>query len=216
MQDWDSLKFRFRESLKRLDEISNEASLISRDQSIESAPQEEFNDLCRNFDSQSSECDQTLERMSRYAKASKSDRTTTQAQVDRFREMLVSCRQQWIRIKSSIQEEYRRRELLDQTFQAKDSSNIHSTLFEERNVLVRSIGMVDESIDQAFSANELLRRQSASISGFTEKLANITSHVPGINSILSRINNRQFQEKIIISLVLGACISILIWMRLLR
>jgi Golgi SNAP receptor complex protein 1 len=216
MQNWDSLKFKFRESLKRLDEISIESSVILRDQSIESAPQEKFYEICQNFVSQSSECDQTLAQMNRYAKASKSDRTTIQAQVDRFREMLSSSRQQWIRTKTSIQEEFRRRELLDKNTLTNDSSNIHSTLFEERNALVRSLGMVDESINQAFNTNEILRRQSASISGFTEKLANITSHVPGINSILSRINNRQFQEKIIISIVLGACISILIWMRLLR
>jgi len=216
MQDWDSLKFRFRESMKVLDTTVSEASLLTRDKSVESASEEKFRNLVRDFDSQATECDQTLARMTRYASASKSDRTTIQAQVDRFRETLASTRQQWLRIKSSLESEYQRRELLRNDSAPSDQSNIHSTLFEERSALVRSLGMVDESIESAFSAHEMLQRQSVTVSGFGEKLASLTSQVPGINSILSRINNRQFQEKLILSIVIGACISILIWMRLLR
>ena len=216
MQDWDSLKFRFRESMKVLDTTVSEASLLTRDKSLESASEEKFRNLVRDFDSQATECDQTLARMTRYASASKSDRTTIQAQVDRFRETLASTRQQWLRIKSSLESEYQRRELLRNDSAPSDQSNIHSTLFEERSALVRSLGMVDESIESAFSAHEMLQRQSVTVSGFGEKLASLTSQVPGINSILSRINNRQFQEKLILSIVIGACISILIWMRLLR
>ena len=215
MQDWDSLKFRFRESIKRLETIVNETSVLSRDKSLESAPEEKFRDLCRDFDSYSTECDQTLARMGRYANASKTDKTTVQAQVDRFRESLSSCRQQWLKLKTSLEYEYRRRELLRDSTPS-NHSNVHSTLFEERNALVQSIGMVDESIESAFSAHEMLRRQTATVSGFGDKLANITSQVPGINSILSRINNRQCQEKIILAIVIGSCLSILIWMRLLR
>ncbi len=215
MQDWDSLKFRFRESMKVLDATVSETSLLTRDKSVESASEEKFRNLVRDFDSHATECDQTLTRMARYASTSKSDRTTIQAQVDRFRETLASTRQQWLRIKSSLESEYYRRELLGNDSAPSEQSNIRSTLFEERSALVRSLGMVDESIESAFSAHEMLQRQSVTVSGFGEKLAGLTSQVPGINSILSRINNRQFQEKLILSIVIGACISILIWMRLL-
>ncbi len=165
MQDWDSLKFRFRESIKRLETIISEASILSRDKSLESAPEEKFLDLCRDFDSYSTECEQTLARMARFASASKTDRTTVQAQVDRFRETLSSSRQQWTRLKSSLQSEYTRRELMrDST--PMNESNVHSTLFDERNALMQSIGMVDESIESAFTAQEMLRRQSATVSSY--------------------------------------------------
>ena len=215
MQDWESLKFKLRSSLKRMDDIVIESTSFQRDRSVEAAPKAIFQTLCREFDSNASECDQIIARMMRYATASKSDRTTIQAQVDRFRETLSSTRQQWNRIRSFLESEYTRRELLRDSSPS-NQSNVHSTLFEERNALVRSIGMVDESIESAFSTSEMLQRQSVSISGFGEKLASLTSQVPGINSILSRIGNRQFQEKLILSIVIGVCISILLWMRLLR
>ena len=89
-------------------------------------------------------------------------------------------------------------------------------LMQEHSTLLQTMGMVDESLQNASHASELLRRQSESISSFGSKLSGMGSAIPGISSILARINNRQFQERIVLGLVVGACLCILIWMRILR
>ena len=78
------------------------------------------------------------------------------------------------------------------------------------------MGMMDMTIDNAMSAHGMLREQNSALLTMTGKLGGLTSKVPFINTLLGKINNRQFQERLILALVVGVCISILIWMRLLR
>jgi len=223
MYDWESQKFKLREHLSRIEVLLGDLSVIMREYGDpskyrgdeESGINEAFQDMCDDFESHYRESEQLLARVSGNTKGLDSTRI---AQIERFKDALASSKREWVNSVSTIQDAKNRQALLRSG--AVDGSVLPSssasTLLNERKTLVQSMGMIDGTLDTASAAHDMLQTQKHRISNISDKLVGITAHVPGINSLLSRINNRQFQEKLILSIVIGACISIIIWMRLLR
>ena len=219
--NWESMKFNQRECSKRLDSLIKEITRVSSEltrksssiSSDESSMLELANDLTQDFNRLYAESESALNRM---ASASRSGDPARMAQVTRFREHLMQQRREWTRVKDTIEHERRKSELFAGTRERNSQSSDAHTLLKERGALGQSIGMIESTIESASSAGDMLKRQNQSLSSFAGKLGAITSSVPFISSLVRRIDNRQFQEKLILSLVVGVCISILIWMRLLR
>ena len=228
MSDWDTLKFSFRESNKKLEGIIKEGGRIltesiRRSKSVgrgiadKSSLLELAIDLSEDYMKSLHDCESSLDRIQSTVIGGNAARV---AQLQRFRETLQQQKREWSRVQDSISTERNKHELFSGHRNSSDSFSHHETsanqLLQERGSLVQSLGIVDETLSSAHITSEMLRKQKATIGNFGAKLTNLTSTIPGINSLMSRISLRQFQEKLLLSLVLGVCISILLWMRVLR
>jgi hypothetical protein len=130
--------------------------------------------------------------------------------------MFSSAKREWDKSSEVIEKEQQRKDLLNPTKPRVGSVSDADSLLNEGQSIVQSIGIIEGALESANMTHDMLQGQNQALVGIRGKLAGITNHVPGIDSLLSRINNRQFQERLILNIVIGVCISILIWMRLLR
>jgi hypothetical protein len=138
------------------------------------------------------------------------------AQLARFREQLAQSDREWNRQISIVETELNRQILLSGGSVSLNTSGNANVMLQERGSLLQSMGMIDGTIENASTANAMIRGQNEKLVSWTHKLGVITSQVPFINSLIGRINSRQFQERIILALVISVCISIFIWIRILR
>ncbi len=224
MADWDSLKVAYRESSQRLDNALKELSKVQAElarrkrsnngASDESQLYQQASELNVSYQSALAECNEQLGRMSRLIPRSD---TTRQAHVERFRTQLLQQTRDWDRMHSSIGKERSKLELFgNNSSTMPDVDRTAGTMLQERTALVQTMGVIDGTIESAFASHEMLQAQKSKVSSFGEKLAVMTATVPGINTLVSRINSRQCQETIVLGLVIGACISVWLWLRVLR
>ena len=216
MTDWETLRFKLRETSKKVDyaikELCRISVQISKQGKSSSFSSEEgslfeiADDLGVDFKRARLDQDQILSEIRKVVNRSDSARM---AQIQK---------REWERQWSTVDSERMKRELFGSrgSGDSPSSANPANTLLHERGSLVQSMGMMDMTIDNAMSAHGMLREQNSALLTMTGKLGGLTSKVPFINTLLGKINNRQFQERLILALVVGVCISILIWMRLLR
>lgn len=224
MADWDSLKVAYRESSQRLDNALKELSKVQAElarrkrsnngASDESQLYQQASELNVSYQSALAECNEQLGRMSRLIPRSD---TTRQAHVERFRTQLLQQTRDWDRMHSSIGKERSKLELFgSNSSNMPDVDRTAGTMLQERTALVQTMGVIDGTLESAFASHEMLQAQKSKVSSFGEKLAVMTATVPGINTLVSRINSRQCQETIVLGLVIGACISVWLWLRVLR
>jgi golgi SNAP receptor complex member 1 len=227
MADWDSLKFSYRDASQRLDgavrDITKVQAELARRRRLSSstpAPDDDSlytqaADLFSTYTITLGECNEQLSRMSRLIPRTD---TTRQAHLERFRTQLQQQSRDWERAYNAIENERNRSQLLSSgsRSQSMNGDGTANTMLQERTALVQSMGMIDGTLESAFATQEMLNSQKTRISNYGEKLAGLTSTIPGIRTLVSRINTRQCQETVILGLVIGVCISLLLWMRILR
>ena len=215
--DWEPSKFSLQEELRKLElsckEISRLASQVIRfsgnvtDSSISTS----VNDM--KYDRETSRA-RASTLLTRLRGSGYSTDTVRAAQLNRFNEQLAQNDKEWNRQLSIVEAWLSRRELLG-TEPTAESTEAQMVL-QERGSLLQSMGMIDRTIETAATANSMIREQNTTLTAWTHKLAVFTARIPLVNGILSRINQRQFQERIILALVMGVCISVFIWMRILK
>jgi hypothetical protein len=215
--DWEPSKISLQEELRKLEltckEISRLANQIIRfsanvtDRSISAS----LNDLKLNRETSRARASMLLNRLlaTRYATD-----TIRNAQFNRFNEQLAQNDKEWNRQLGTVEAWLARCELLGS--QSTAESTEAQIVLQERGSLLQSMGMIDHTIETAATANSMIREQNTTLTSWTHKLAVFTARIPFVNGILSRINKRQFQERIILALVIGVCISVFIWMRILK
>lgn len=198
LHNWDSLKYKFQQCVQNL-----EVQLRALENWSASNPEEILRVKQAFADSMCSAHDVLNQMKSSFP----ANDTLNRAHILRCSDKLAVQQAEWSRMYSQLSHE-------DVSF-VKEKKTGSSSLAQERIALVQSIGAIDASLESAVYASEMLKRQKDSISDFGHKLGNITSRVPGINAIVSRITTRQFLERLILSLVVAACMCIVLWMRVL-
>ena len=217
--NWETLKFSVIESFKKLDYITREITRIASTSARNSSESSEspLRDIIADLKADRAHCHTKLlgllRDMQQIVKVGDSARS---AQLARFREQLAQSDRDWNRQTSSFETELNRQILLSGGAISANSAGNANVMLQERGSLLQSMGMIDGSIENAQAANAMIRGQNEKLVSWTHKLGVITSQVPFINSLVGKINSKQFQERIILALVIGVCISIFIWMRILR
>lgn len=220
--DWETFKFIFREESRRIENAISELRIITREianrnseppETYEDGLYEVARDLRDDYISAAGKIDRAMASVTRPDFIRESAKN---ASIARFREKLSQLKHDWTSLWDNVENEKRKLELFSGSRPSRDSNSEASALLNERGSITQSIGIIDNAIETAASTNDTLRRQNESLYAITGKLGGVTSKIPFINGLLGRINNRQFQERLILGLVTGVCISILIWMRILR
>lgn len=219
--DWEALKFEFREQVHKLDFITKELARVHSElrnttgsMVDERSLFEVAVDLTHDGETSVSTADDILLKLTAVVGSNQASKS---AHLQRFRNQLSQSKRELGRIVQSIDNMRHRSSLMpDSRSMRSDRDSEAEILLKERGSLGQSIGMIDNAIDNAMVSHSMLRVQNDSLLSVTGKIGGITSQIPFVNTILTKINNRQFQERLILGLVIGVCISILIWMRLLR
>lgn len=83
-------------------------------------------------------------------------------------------------------------------------------MLNERSRIDNSNNMADSILAQAYETRDEFVRQRASLAGIQRRMMNTLSHVPGINTIIAKVNTRKKRDSLILASLITACVLLLI------
>ncbi|ODV87630.1 hypothetical protein CANARDRAFT_4955 [[Candida] arabinofermentans NRRL YB-2248] len=149
--------------------------------------------------------------------------TSKLQQLTRHKENLNQSKIDYKRIKSTIQQERSRLNLLfdvrtdieDHQRRVTDStsSNVGDEdgyMLNERLRLNQQHNAMDTLISQVYETRDEILRQRNTLSNFSNKIQRSLSTMPGLNVLLKKINTRKKRDSLILAGLISSCI-ILLW-----
>ncbi|PWN98200.1 V-snare-domain-containing protein [Tilletiopsis washingtonensis] len=85
------------------------------------------------------------------------------------------------------------------------------SLLYERDRISNSHSMIDGTLDQAYATRGSLAAQRGVLQQTTARLRSSAAQVPGLNTLITRINRRRRRDSVIMGLLIGACTLLLLW-----
>lgn len=144
-------------------------------------------------------------------------------QLSRHKDELKRHRQDYQRLANQIEQERNRLNLLSNVRSDIDQyndnangnnptgGNINSDdcMLDERLRIDRSHGIVDNLINQVMETRDEMMRQGSTLSNVSNRLERTLSTVPGLNTLINKIDARHRKEAIILVVVILICLIIL-------
>ncbi|KAF8474732.1 snare region anchored in the vesicle membrane C-terminus-domain-containing protein [Kalaharituber pfeilii] len=136
----------------------------------------------------------------------------------RHKEVLAEHNKEFTRIKNNIHSARERANLLSSV--RNDIDQYHSSsredadyLLDERRRLDNSHNMADSVLSQAYAINESFASQRAMLGNINRRVMHAASQIPGINTIISKINTRKKRDSIILGMLISLCFLMVIYFR---
>ncbi|KAK9389875.1 snare region anchored in the vesicle membrane C-terminus-domain-containing protein [Lipomyces mesembrius] len=145
--------------------------------------------------------------------------------LQRHKEILVEHQKEFIRLKGVVEYERQHANLLSSvrndidTFRSTSSSapvdprREADYMLNERTRIDRSNNMVDGILSQAYATREEFGRQRQVLMNIQRRVTSTASRIPGINTIVAKINTRKKRDSLIIATLLSVCILFLFFLR---
>ncbi|KAK7204655.1 snare region anchored in the vesicle membrane C-terminus-domain-containing protein [Myxozyma melibiosi] len=148
--------------------------------------------------------------------------------LQRHKEILIEHQKQFAHLKSTVNHERQRGNLLSRVRNDIDSfsRSPNSTssapvdprreaeyMLNERSRIERSDNLVDSILSQAYATREEFGRQRQVLMNVQRRVTSTASRIPGINSIISKINTRKKRDSLIIATLISLCILALFFLR---
>lgn len=86
-------------------------------------------------------------------------------------------------------------------------------MLSERSRVDNSNSMADSILAQAYETRDEFLRQRASLTGIQRRMLNTLSHVPGINTIIAKVNTRKKRDSLILAGLVTTCVLLLLLFR---
>lgn len=83
-------------------------------------------------------------------------------------------------------------------------------LLSERGHIDSSHQMTDAILAQAYETRDEFGRQRSTLSGIGSRMVGVANQLPGLNTLISKINTRRKRDSAILGLVIGVCIILLL------
>ncbi|KAF3905482.1 hypothetical protein ABW20_dc0107526 [Dactylellina cionopaga] len=140
----------------------------------------------------------------------------------RHKEILSDHRKEYQRLKSAITQARNHSNLLssvrDDINQYRTSTNIDPTReaeyrLEERDAIERSHGMADTVLATAYAVNQEFGQQHVHLASINRRIKGAAMQIPGINTLIGKINTRKKRDSIILACVISFCFLMLLWIR---
>eukprot|EP00095_Tigriopus_kingsejongensis_P005002 snap_masked-scaffold139_size317827-processed-gene-0.8 protein:Tk05002 transcript:snap_masked-scaffold139_size317827-processed-gene-0.8-mRNA-1 annotation:"golgi snap receptor complex member 1" len=143
--------------------------------------------------------------------------------LQRHRDILLDYRQEYHKTKANIEAVMEREDLLSSVHRDINeyrhgvsggggrANNRMDLLLQETESARNSERMIDDQINIAIEARESLVSQRIAFKAIQTKLNDIANRFPVINSLVQRINLRKRRDTIILGLIVGLCLTFLIW-----
>lgn len=141
-------------------------------------------------------------------------------QLQRHKEILSEHETEFQRIRSSIQHERNRTNLLTSVqSDIQNHRNRSATprdeadyMLEERSRIDNSHNLADSLISQAFETRDEFIRQRQSLVNVQRRLWAAASHFPGINTLISKVNTKKKRDSLILATLITICILLLFFL----
>lgn len=152
--------------------------------------------------------------------------------LQRHRDILQDFQSEFNKIKSNIEAQRQREDLLGsvrrdidmhyrQQQQLKNRTGLGETtaatesFMNERARLLNSEKLTQEAIQMGLNTRENLREQRGQFGGLTNRMQNVMQKFPMINSLVHRINWRKKRDSLILAAVISVCTFLLLmyWLR---
>ncbi|KAK9467378.1 snare region anchored in the vesicle membrane C-terminus-domain-containing protein [Lipomyces arxii] len=144
--------------------------------------------------------------------------------LQRHKEILTEHQKELARLKGVIQYERQHANLLSSV--RNDIDSFRSTsggpvdprqeaeyMLNERSRIDNSNSMVDSILSQAYATREEFGLQRQMLASIQRRVTTSASRIPGINTIISKINTRKKRDSLIIATLISTCILILFFLR---
>lgn len=145
--------------------------------------------------------------------ASSAATSSQQAAVKRYREILLDLRSDLDKSIAGVRRAKERQELLGGTAAASGSSTDPAMdhLLRERNHIQNSMNAVGGVLGQADSIRGDLFSQGRGLRSAQSVMAQLTTHIPGINHLIGAIRQRRSRDDKIVAGVIASCIVFTLW-----
>jgi Golgi SNAP receptor complex protein 1 len=137
-----------------------------------------------------------------------------QAVVGRYRDIMMDLRSDLEKSQQTVRRAAERRELL----QGSSATSVQSGsdpamdhLLRERNHIQNSMTAATGVLGQAEAARTDLRYQGRSLRNTQGLIGQMTSNIPGLNTLVENIRRRRSRDDIIVAGVISACVVFTLW-----
>ncbi|KAI6818882.1 putative vesicle transport v-SNARE protein Gos1 [Hortaea werneckii] len=161
----------------------------------------------------------TLQQLSRILDSEPTTSALKSTNLARHREILQQHRTELTRLKSQIQQQRDRANLLSNV--RSDISNYRRQenpeaaeadyMLDERRRLDNSHNMVDSVLSQAYATNESFSLQRESLASIQRRITGAAAQIPGINGLMQRIGSKKRRDGIILGSFVAFCCLVLLW-----
>lgn len=142
--------------------------------------------------------------------------SSQQASVKRYREIVLDLRGDFDKSIVSVRRAKERRELLGSSSvtAASGAGGVDPAmehLLRERNHIQNSMSAAASVIGQADAVRQDLYGQGRSLRGTGALMAQLTSNIPGLNTLVDQIRRRRSRDDKIVAGVIASCIVFTLW-----
>jgi golgi SNAP receptor complex member 1 len=143
-----------------------------------------------------------------------------QAVVGRYRDILVDLRNDLEKSTQTVRRASERRELLQgaspsplQVANGNGTPNDPAMdhLLRERSHIQNSMNTANNVLGQAESVRTSLRYQGQSLRGTQGMMLQLTSNIPGLNSLIENIRRRRGRDDMVVAGVIATCVVFTLW-----
>jgi len=194
------------------------SSLVSSSVSIKPSDSEirleqQIQDVLRKRDTAITSLSRTLE-----SESAVSSSAAKLQNLVRHKEVLTEHSKEFQRLKNNLHSARERASLLSNV--RNDIDQFHSAaredaeyLLNERNRLDNSHNMADNVLSQAYAINQSFADQRAMLGNINRRVVHAASQIPGINTIISKINTRKKRDSIVLAVLISFCLLMFIYFR---
>jgi len=86
-------------------------------------------------------------------------------------------------------------------------------MLDERDRLDRSHNVADSVLSQAYAIQTDFSSQRQLLGNINRRIMHSASQIPGINTIISKINTRKKRDSVILASLIAMCFLLLLWFR---
>lgn len=137
----------------------------------------------------------------------------------RHREILTQHRTELSRLKSQIEHNRQRANLLSNVrsdidaYRARENPETAEAeyMLNERRRLDNSHNVADSVLSQAYAVNESFGMQRESLVSIQRRITGAAAQIPGINGLMKRIGSKKRRDGIILGSFIAFCFLVLLW-----
>lgn len=86
-------------------------------------------------------------------------------------------------------------------------------MLDERGRIDNSHNVADTVLSQAYAINADFGEQRARLVQLNRRAMYAASQIPGINTLISKINNRKRRDSVIMAALISFCMLMIFWLR---
>ncbi|KAK9240753.1 snare region anchored in the vesicle membrane C-terminus-domain-containing protein [Lipomyces kononenkoae] len=189
------------------------------------APTEEEVRVVKDLEEKLAKREEILNTLSRILDSEQVSSATKLHHLQRHKEILAEHQKEFIRLKGVVEYERQHANLLSSvrndidTFRSTSSSapvdprREADYMLNERTRIDRSNSMVDNILSQAYATREEFGRQRQVLMNIQRRVTSTASRIPGINTLIAKINTRKKRDSLIIATLVSVCILFLFFLR---